>query len=51
MKLLGRNKMSVLLEYWSEVDLEVKTSIWTDVVVFILTFMICFTSIYEHFFV
>lgn len=48
MTLLGRSIVSILLENWSLVDLEVKESIWTDFVVF---YMICLhMTIYLFFF-
>lgn len=46
--LQGRSKVSILLDNWHDDDDDLKTSLWTNITVFILNFMICFTSMYDH---
>lgn len=41
-------KMSFLIDNWHEVDGDLKDSIWTDITVFIMNFLLYFTSIYDH---
>ena len=48
MTLHGRSKASILIEDWGQVEPEVKESIWANVVVLILLYMIFFISIYNH---
>lgn len=48
--LQGRSKVSILIDSWHEVDGDLKDNIWTDITVFIMSFLICFTSIYDHLF-
>lgn len=45
-----RIKVSILIDSLHDLDDDFKNSIWTDITVFILKFMICFTSIYDHLF-
>lgn len=49
--LQGRSKVSILIDSWHDVDEELKNNIWTNVLVFLLNFMICFTSIYDYLFI
>lgn len=49
--LQGKSKMIILIDNWHVVDGDLKDSIWIDIMVFIMIFMICFTSINDHFFV
>lgn len=46
--LQGRSKMSILLDSWHDFDNDLKENLWTDITIFILNFMICFTSMYDH---
>ena len=44
--LQGRSKLSILIDSWCDVDDELKDNIWTDITVFILYSIICFTNIF-----
>ena len=46
--LQGRSKVSILLDSWHDVDDDLKNNLWTDITIFILNFMICYTSMYGH---
>lgn len=44
----GRSNVSIFIDDWHKVDGEFKDKLWTNNVVFIINFMICFTSINGH---
>lgn len=46
----GRNKVSILIYRWHDVNGEFKNKLRIDIMVFILNFMICCTSIDDLFF-
>lgn len=46
--LQGRSKVSILWDSWHDIDNDLKDSLWIYITVFILNFMICFTSMYDH---
>lgn len=48
--LQGRSKLIIWIDDWNEVDSDLKDRIWTDIMVFIMNFLICFTSMYDHLF-
>lgn len=44
--LQDRSKVSILIDNWHDVDSDLKDSIWADITIFIMNFIICFTSIW-----
>lgn len=48
--LQGKRKASILKDNLHDVDSDLKNNLWTDITIFIRNFMICITSINNHFF-
>lgn len=46
----GRSKISILIDNWHDIDGDLKNKLWTDIMVFIIYFMNCFTIIDDHYF-